>query len=306
MLPERLGPGSPVLAIDVGGTTTKAVALAADGTFGDVVRRATPVVSADGEEIVTLVERLLHDTAPQPRSLIALAVPGIVDERRGIAVRADNLGWRDSPLPELVRRRTGHRAVLLHDVRASGRAEFALGAASGLTDAVIVTIGTGISAALRVQGRDVVRGGYAGELGHVVVEPGGEPCACGNRGCLEAIASGLAIERRYRALSGYTAQGADEVLLRADGGDHHARFVWESALDALATAIAHIDGLLAPQAVVLAGGLAEAGDRLLQPLRERIRSVFPAQRAELRLSPHGRDAGLLGAALGGRAGAEER
>lgn len=301
-----IGPGPAVVAIDVGGTTIKASSVDAHGILSEPVRVATPAAgSAIVDDVVSAVARIADELAPAGTP-IGLAVPGIVDESRGLAVFSENLGWRDVPLREIAEERTGRPVHLLHDVRASGRAECQLGAGAGLADVVVVTIGTGISAAVQVHGLPVVRGGFAGEIGHAVVVPGGEPCACGNRGCLEAIASAGAIGRIYARLTGSAPSGAEEVLRRADAGDPVARRVWGSAVDALGAALASVSALLAPEAIVIAGGLSEAGERLLVPLRERIAAGFSLRQTEVRLARLGQDAGLVGAALGAREGEAPR
>ncbi len=125
-----------------------------------------------------------------------VAIPGVVDEARGVAVFAANLGFRDVPLRDLVAERLGLPAALGHDMRAAGLAEARLGAGHGAEDVIFVGIGTGIAAA-HVRGGHTNSGahGAAGELGHIVVRPGGPACACGQRGCLETGASASAASR---------------------------------------------------------------------------------------------------------------
>jgi glucokinase len=125
-----------------------------------------------------------------------VAVPGIVDEAAGLAVFSQNLGWRDAPLRDMIAERTGLPTAFGHDVRTGALAEARLGAGRGCGDSLFLTIGTGISAALLLDGRPYSAHGYAGEIGHVDVGRS-EPCACGATGCLEAIASAAAIARRH-------------------------------------------------------------------------------------------------------------
>ena len=144
-------------------------------------------------------------------------------------------------------------------------------------------------------GRVHAGGGYAGEIGHTPAAGHDEPCACGSRGCLEAVASAAAIARRYTARSGKPAAGAAEVL---EAGDADALAVWDEALDALADALAWIASVLAPEAVVIGGGLSRAGAALFDPLDERIPRRLTFQRVP-RLVPAalGERAGCIGAAL---------
>ncbi len=228
-----------------------------------------------------------------------VVVPGVVDETRGVAVWSSNVGFRDVPLRDLVTDRLGLPAALGHDVRAGGTAEARLGAGRGEPHVLFIAIGTGIAAA-HVVGGDAFAGahGAAGEVGHVIVRPGGRPCGCGLKGCLESVASASAIGRRYAELSGVEGAAAFDVAARAAAGEALAVAVWTEAIEALA------DGLLTAQAlydagkVVLGGGLAEAGEALLAPLRVALgaRTTFhrvpSVVRAEL-----GDNAGCLGAAL---------
>jgi glucokinase len=156
---------------------------------------------------------------------------------------------------------------------------------------VYVSIGTGIGAAVIVGGVPLVRGGYAGEIGHV--SAGGDaPCACGARGCLETVASARAIAARFGAA------GAEEVLLAARAGDAAAAAIWGEAIDALAFALAWVVGVVAPERIVLGGGLSLAGPDWLAEIDAALRRRLTFQPVpELRLAELRDEAGCLGAAL---------
>jgi glucokinase len=230
----------------------------------------------------------------RPAAAIGLAVPGVVDEERGVAVWSENLNWSDVPFVALLGERCGLPVALGHDVRTGALAETRIGAARGISDVVYLSIGTGIAAGIVLGGRLHAGGGYAGEIGHT---PAGhdEPCACGASGCLEAIASAAAIARRYTARSGRPAAGAAAVLA---AGDADALAVWDEALDALAAALAWIASVLAPEAVVVGGGLSRAGAALFDPLNDRLARRLTFQRVP-RLVPAalGDRAGCIGAGL---------
>lgn len=290
-----------MVAIDVGGTTVKAAYVDTTGTFGAPVRPATPVRSATtADEVIDLVVRTADALAPSPDVPLGLAVPGIVDEERGVAVFSENLGWRDVDFVRRIGERTRRPVHLSHDVRASGLAEVTIGAGRGASDVVVVTIGTGIAAAVIVNGLPVVREGFAGELGHVVVDVNGTPCLCGNRGCLETVASAHAIGRRYSEQSGSAVAGAKEVLARAGDGDRVAMRVWDRAIDGLAEVLASVSAVLAPERIVIAGGLSEAGEALIRPLSERIAARYVVRPVDVRRAELGQDAGLVGVALAAR------
>jgi len=227
---------------------------------------------------------------------VGLVVPGLVDDRAGIALYSENIGWRDVPFRELVVQRTGLPVGFGHDVRAGGLAERTLGAARGTDDVLFLPIGTGISGAMYVAGR-LIENEYAGEIGHIDVGSG-EPCACGAHGCLEAIASGASIAKRYNRATGGSAPGAHEVLRLMVAGDHTAVMVWDEAVDALARALATYTSLLAPELIVIGGGLSGAGEVLLEPLRRRLGELLVWQRKpRLVAAALGENAACLGAGL---------
>jgi glucokinase len=204
-----------------------------------------------------------------------------------------NFGWRELPLRRLLEERTGLPVAFGHDVRAGGLGEGALGAARGVRDFLFLALGTGIAGAAVLDGRPYAGGGYAGEVGHVVVEPGGRRCGCGARGCLETVASARAIAERY----GDEATAA-QVAARCAGGEARACAVWSGAVAALADALAMYVSVLAPELIVVGGGLSEAGDQLLRPLDAALgeRLTFH-RRPRLRRAALGDQAGRLGAAL---------
>lgn len=294
------------LAVDVGGTEIKATVLAIAGRADvddlDVLaraRRPTPH-GADGTAtalaVVDTVAALAADCgAAHEVAALGVVVPGVVHD--GVGVYSANLGWRDFPFHDRLTEATGLPVAFGHDVGAGGLAEQRLGAARGCRDVVVMPIGTGIAAALVLDGVLRTSGGYAGEIGHVDVGHG-EPCGCGATGCLEAVASSAAIARRYAAAAGEPVAGAARVVAAAEDGDPVAMRVWHDALDALARGVRVLATLLGPEVVVLGGGLAQAGERLRGPVATRLAGLLTFQRTpELRLAELGDEAGSLGAGL---------
>jgi glucokinase len=201
---------------------------------------------------------------------VGVAVPGLVRDADGVVLEATNLGWRDVPIRELISGRVGVPVAVLHDVRAAGLAEGLMGAARGCRDYVLLTVGTGIGAAVVIGGAPYTGAhGMGGELGHVVVDPHGPECGCGGRGCLEALASAGHVAARYGG-DGAASASAEEVAARAVAGEELAASVWAEAVDALALAIVNYATLLDPEVAVVGGGMAEAGDDLFVPLREKV------------------------------------
>jgi glucokinase len=301
-----IGEGAPVLAFDVGGTDIKSALFAADGTVLGLRRTPTPIRDGDRTPgILDSVETLARDLRAAhpdvaPRA-VGLVVPGIVDAAAGIGVFASNMGWRDAPLRDLAQARLGLPVAFDHDVRAASWAEHRLGAARDYDDAVILVIGTGIAGAMLIDGDSYTAGGYAGEIGHSPIADG-PICPCGARGCLEAVASAGAIARRYREATGVDPDGAKGVIARAASGDQVAAQIWDSALDALTLSLAQLTAVVAPQAVVIGGGLSHAGDALFDELRTRLAARLSFHRLPALVPAQlSGDAGLLGAALRARA-----
>jgi len=264
-----------VIALDVGGTGMKAALLAQDGSVLFEARRPTGREHGT-DAVVTAILDFAADLADEGRSRFGcaplaagVAVPGTIDEGNGIAVFSANLGWRDLPMRKLLGERLGGLPVALgHDVRSGGLAEGRIGAGQGVDRFLFIALGTGIAGAIGIGGRiEAGAHGYGGEIGHVVVRPGGPACGCGARGCLETLASASAVSRAWAAASGDPEADAAACALAVDAGDERALTVWRNAVDALADGIVLAQSLLDPTTVIVGGGLAEAGDTLFTPLR---------------------------------------
>ena len=290
-----------VLAVDVGGTSFKAALIDAEGRrlFTD----ATSTFGETGEAAFARLDAFVGDcieagagqgVAPGAIGLIA---PGM-DEATGHVLFAANLGWRDFPLGPRLAERHGLPVASGHDVRSAGLAEALLGAAGGYSESVMVMIGTGIAASVVTHGQAVAGArSMAGELGHAPVFPGGEPCACGQIGCLETYASAAAIARRYRALGGTGATLAVEIAARLET-DPIADRVWDDAVQALSISLTTVTMLLDPAVIVIGGGLAEADEVLLDPLRTALsRRLAWRPPPPLLRSTLGGGGALLGAAI---------
>ncbi len=229
---------------------------------------------------------------------VCVAVPGIVDEASGTIRYAASLGWPEVPVSQELSSRLDRQVLIAHDVRAGGLAESRVGASVGVRDSLFVAVGTGISAALVVDGSPVSAGGMAGEIGHVTVPDQATTCVCGRHGCLESVASASAIARAYGDLSGTEVAGAVEVADRVRAGDPTAAAVWERATDALGAVLASCAAVLGSQVVVVGGGLSRAGPLLVEPLTRRLIDRMGAAPAPRVVSAVlGDAAGCLGAAM---------
>lgn len=285
-----------VVALDVGGTSIKAAVVDGSGLVLRHTVRPTPV--GDGPDaVVSAIASAARELVGPAVAAIGVVLPGLIDAEAGIAGYAANLGWRDVPLRDMLTSRLRLPVAIDNDVRAAGLAEQCLGRARGVTDFMVVVIGTGIAAAPISAGRPVLgAGGLAGEMGHLPVRPDGEPCACGQRGCTEVYASAAGIARRYAARTG-VARTAEQIAARL-GSDPDAAQVWAEAADALGLALASCTLLLDPSLFVLAGGLARAGELLGEPVAAALRDRLAWRPAPaVAISPLAERAGLFGAAL---------
>lgn len=284
-------------AIDVGGTSIKTALVTYDGTIvcqGSVATPDNNIVDA----IASVGERLDHEARRRSLRMRAVGVvtPGMVNEDDGVVLYASNLRWENVPLRSLLTARLHTLVAVAHDVRSAAYAEKASGACMGFSDFAFIQIGTGVAAAI-VSAEQTINGytGSAGEFGHIPVYPDGERCVCGQVGCLEVYASGAGVARRYQAQSGHTL--TSQGIVEAVDIDPVAHTVWTDAITALACGITTLTLLFDPEAVVIGGGFAQAGDALTRPLRTAMRGRL-AWRDPPRLltSQLGTSASCLGAA----------
>lgn len=314
-----------VVALDVGGTSMKGGLVTRSGEIVRTDRRDTPRDRGPAAVIATIrsfIDDLATAGGGTPAG-VGLAVPGLVTAEA--ALYSANIGWRDVPATDLVP--LDVPVMLGHDVRTGGLAESVLGAGRELSDFLFLPIGTGIAGATILRGEPYGgSAGWGGEIGHIPVFPEGEPCACGQIGCLETYASASAVARRYstRAASppatvsdasppatvsdAFSAAHptppvavsvtAERVAALTASGDPLAAEIWGEAVEALSLALASYTLLLDPSAIVLGGGLAEAGTLLSDPLAERLQQRLAFRQAPpLRQAALGMSAGMLGAAL---------
>ncbi|WP_117209688.1 ROK family protein [Allorhizocola rhizosphaerae] len=286
-----------VISIDVGGTGMKCALVDSAHRVIHSERHPTGRERGPAAVIETILDVASGLSARAAVTAIGVVVPGVIDEANGIAVYSSNVGFRDVPLRDIVQNHLGVKAVLGHDVRAGGLAEARLGAGRGASQVLVVPIGTGIAAAHVVNGvvASGAHGAY-GEIGHIVVRPGGPKCGCGQNGCLEAVASASALERRYFELSGEHATAAQ--LSARLKSDPVADRVWREAVDALADGLLTGQTLYDVERIVIGGGLAESGPLLLAPLRRALKKKATFQRVPtVTKAKLGDEAGCLGAAL---------
>lgn len=303
------------LGIDVGGTKSLGVVVDADARVVRMARRRTPY-GADAviDTIVALVDEL------GPVRTIGVGVAGLVS-RDGVLRAAPNLpGIRELPVAERLAARLGSEVVVENDATCAAVAEWRVGAGVGAHEMLMVALGTGIGGAV-VSGGEVRRGhnGFAGEFGHMVVDPNGPPCVCGRRGCWERFASGAGLARlaREAALGGRASRvvdlaGGDPELVR---GEHVQSAAREGDADALAVidefgrwvalGLANLTNAFDPELIVIGGGLVDAIGLYGAPVErwfgELLYSSELRPRPRLTTARLGSRSGAVGAALLGAA-----
>ena len=304
------------IGVDVGGTKIAAAVVDEDGAILEQSRVESPATetSAMGDAIAGLVQDL---GARHAVDRVGVGAAGYVDADRSTVRFSPNLAWRDVDLRADLTARIDLPVVIENDANAAAWGEFRFGAGADVDDFLMVTVGTGVGGGV-VLGGALQRGafGSAAEIGHLRVVPHGRPCGCGQRGCLEQYASGSALVRRVREDVAALVPGSETLLERA-GGDPRAidgPLITSAAQDGdpyatgrlaalgawLGQGVASLAAVLDPAAVVVGGGVSEAGDLLLAPMREAflehlsVRAYRPA--AEIRLAELGNGAGVVGAA----------
>lgn len=304
------------LGIDVGGTKAHAVVI--DDAAAVLASAARPTPRGDGSlpVLVDVLVQLVDELGPADELAgVGIGVPGLVD-RHGVLRAAPNLdGVADFAVAELVADRIGRAVAVDSDATCALVAEAHLGAARGRGHAILVTLGTGIGGALLVDGA-VYRGanGFAGEFGHMVVDPDGPPCPCGRRGCWERYASGsgLAMLARAAAVGGRLRDVArtvgdaaairgEHVLRAARDGDPDALAVIDEFGRWVAVGLVNLTNAFDPEVFVLGGGLATGDDVYLAPIRHWFGQLVyePELRPwpEIVFATAGPLAGAIGAAL---------
>ena len=292
-----------------------------------ILHRSTEASRGRSEEevLATLERELVEARSACPEVAAAgLGIPCTIDQRRGVAIASVNLPLVDVPIRELMGERLGLPVFIDNDVNAAILAEHRFGAARGAENAVMIALGTGIGGGLILGGK-VYRGthGAGAELGHMVVEMDGPRCQgnCPNHGCIEAVASGTALGREGRAAA---ERAPDSMLGRAlaEGGDLSGEAVTDAALAGdetarevvaligrrLGVAFSSLANIFEPEVIVVGGGVIAAGELLLEPAREEMRSraLRPMNETRVAAAQLGDEAGMIGAATMAQIELEER
>ncbi len=312
------------IGIDIGGTK---IAGALVSELGEIIvedRVATPTTGSEQivDAVVAMIERL-H--AGHEVQAAGVAAPGFIDAAQSTVYYTPNISWRHEPLRERLTDRLDLDITIDNDANAAGWAEFRFGAGRLYSDMTMLTIGTGVGGAIVTQDR-LFRGGFGAgaELGHMRVVPDGLPCGCGARGCIEQYGSGRALLRMANAIADMDGIGLGLAAVReqkgvltgpdvADlivAGDAGAVQALRQLGTWLGQACASLSAVLDPQVFVFGGGVAVAGDLLLDPIREAYLSCLPARgfhpEPAFVIAELVNDAGVVGAADLARLHSESR
>jgi glucokinase len=317
----RKHPGAPVMAVDVGGTKIMTAIFSADGKM--LAKNICPTLAREGvnaviERIYSSIEGLLSQNkidAAQPGG-IGIACAGGIDSGRGVVVTPSPHmpGWADIPLANIIHKRFGIPTFVVNDASAAALGEHRFGAGKGINNLILLTLGTGIGGGIIIDGRLYLGAvGAAGEFGHMTVDADGLVCGCGNKGCLEMLASGTALAgdavRRIRqggesALSvmagGKIEQITSEMVGKAArNGDALAREVISRAAFYLGVGMVNIVNIFNPEMIILGGGMAGLGDLLIEPGKKLVAErAFPvaSRMVSIVMAGLGNEAGVYGAA----------
>lgn len=289
------------LGIDIGGTKIRAALVDLSGNIRQVAQTATPV--ADGREGILRALYSLVDPLVDQVDAIGVGSAGRINVREGsVAYATDNLpGWTGTPLKALLQRRCPKPVFVDNDVNVAALAEGWVGAARGLEHFLCLTLGTGVGGALVSRGQ-LVHGATwsAGEIGHMLLYPGGRPCNCGGFGCLEQYVSGPALVRSANQMGGANRSGGPypdgRLLFQAvEAGEEPALKAIDAFCRDLAYALQTLQSVFDPEAVIIGGGLIDGRQVWWERLAEQVRLLCPVP-VVTRPAALGGDAGVVGAA----------
>lgn len=308
------------IGIDLGGTFIKAALLDEQLTVRNQQQLPTPI-DAGPEAVIKAMARAARAALLEGGVSLADVVgvgigsPGLLDLPAGVVIGMPNIpGFENVPIRDRLAEMLALPAVLENDANAAALAEYLVGVGRGAKLMILLTLGTGIGGGIVADGK-LLHGahGLAGEIGHIIVAPGGRACGCGQQGCLERYASATYLAQHARLL--IEQQGrqsslaqllrdkgefdARDVQVAAGAGDSLAKEVWDEAIRYLAIAAVSLTDVLDPDLIVLGGGMANAGEALLDPLTEhfhREQRKLNAVTPRLAMAQLGNDAGVIGAA----------
>lgn len=309
-----------LIGIDLGGTTVKFAILTEEGDIQFKWSIATDI-QYEGKNIVpNIIESIIHHLDLYGLSSndflgIGMGSPGSVDCKKGTVIGAYNLNWKTlQPVKEMIEAGTGIPFYIDNDANAAALGERWKGAGEGSANVIFVTLGTGVGGGVIAEG-NLIHGqvGAAGEIGHIIVDPDGYQCTCGNQGCLETVASATGVVRLARDLAEKFSSESELKQLIDDGqeitskavfdyakrGDKLADMIVDKVYFYLGLACGNMANILNPDSIVIGGGVSAAGDMLVKGVEKYFnRFAFPQVQTstKIKLAQLGNDAGVIGAA----------
>lgn len=307
------------IGIDLGGTNIKGALVNESGDILCEIGRQTQTECGTGtvcDNIAATICTLANGVNKAELGGVGLGCPGTVDDDAGIVRLAANLGFANYDLRSQIERRCGYSVRLGNDANVAALAEALVGVGCGCENFAVITLGTGVGGGIVLNGKLLT--GYTGaasELGHMVIREGGEPCTCGRSGCFEAYSSATALIRETKSMMATHPKSLMHIIAAKNGavdgrtafdaalvGDAAAQEVRDNYIENLACGIANIVNIFFPEVIAFSGGIANQGDALLVPLRNRVNqltfgSAYAAKHTRIECCTLGYRAGMIGAAL---------
>ena len=308
------------IGIDLGGTYTKLALVNAKGLISYRAKLSTLAYKSRAAlmaAIVSEVRIILGKARLTPKALlgVGVGVPGLVDFESGLVRDLTNVpGWKNTPLKKILRERLKIPVLVDNDVNLMALGESRFGAGRGARNLVCITLGTGVGGGIIINGK-IYRGSSfsAGEVGHMPLKEDGLPCNCGGRGCLERYVGNryLSDEMKNKILSGRKTAITElvsgdlsaitpEIICRAARkGDRLSMDFWNDVGERIGVVMSGVVDLLNPERLVIGGGMSDAGELLLKPIRQTIKEramAVPNGAVKILKAELGNDAGIVGAA----------
>lgn len=312
------------IGVDIGGTNVKAGVV--DENAQLVAHVSLKTKAKDGyQSVLKTVKQAIEQAIelsgePIERiKTIGIGCPGIMDSEKGVVLYSNNLGWKNAPLAkDLSEYFTGKRIILENDANAAAYGEYLAGAAKGATNAVVLTLGTGVGAGVIING-EIYKGSNnaGGEIGHTVIEVDGAQCTCGRKGCFEAYASATGLVRMTDEMIEKYPTGRLHEMVDRDGkisartafnaaklGDPEGMEVVSKYIKYLACGITNVINIFQPDILCIGGGVCNEGDNLLKPLKslvaKEIYSKDSKKNTEIVICTLANEAGMIGSAMLGK------
>ncbi len=291
------------IGLDLGGTNLRAAAIDTEGLLLDKISGSTNYSEgrqAIVDDMVNSIARLRKKIGAGGLTGIGVVVPGFIHLKEGVIANCNNIACLENfPIRDEIEHRLSARVILENDANAAALGEKWMGAGRDVDDLVLLTLGTGIGGGIISRGQ-VLHGflGMAGELGHITVVPNGNPCGCGNRGCVEKHASAQAISAMAK-LSGLGDITSEQVHRMAVGGNEKAQEIFAAMGQALGIALATLINTFNFPLYLLSGGVLAAWDQFAPPMLEEIRKrsfTFRHTNTRVEQATLGNEAGIFGAA----------